>query len=148
MRRCLVPGGVVAVLESDEYHHVLLPWPVGLEVALTRAIRDGSVREHGAAGRVSPARTVNRMLREAGFEAVRKTTWPADRGAPFSPGVARFLRLYLAFLTDLAGPHLSARQRRRLAQLLDPDDGSSLFRREDAELTCLTALYLARRPDS
>ena len=37
MERAARPGGLVAVFENDEFHHVLLPWPVEIEVAIRRA---------------------------------------------------------------------------------------------------------------
>ncbi|MFO0842666.1 MAG: class I SAM-dependent methyltransferase [Gemmataceae bacterium] len=140
LRRVLAPGGVVAVLESDEYHHVLLPWPVDLEVEVQRALRDR------AGSRYSPARKVNRMLREAGFAAPRKVTHAADRQAPFPAELVEFLKRHLAFLKGLVGPGLTAAERRRFDHFADPDGEGSLFRRPDAELTCLTALYRAQRP--
>ena len=33
MRRVVKPGGVVAVLENDSLHHLLLPWPIEVELA-------------------------------------------------------------------------------------------------------------------
>ena len=36
MARAARPGGIVAVFENDEFHHVLLPWPVEVELALAR----------------------------------------------------------------------------------------------------------------
>ena len=37
MRRVTRRGGTVAVLETDELHHVLLNWPTGVELAVQRA---------------------------------------------------------------------------------------------------------------
>ncbi len=37
MRQKTKPGGFVAVIENDEFHHVLLPWPIEIELALCRA---------------------------------------------------------------------------------------------------------------
>ncbi|MFO0808533.1 MAG: methyltransferase domain-containing protein [Gemmataceae bacterium] len=140
VRRALVPGGRVAVLESDEFHHVLLPWPVDLEVAVQRAVRDA------CGGRLSPARRLNRMLRAAGFGPPRKATIAADRQAPFPPAVARFLWRHLVFLRDLVRPHLATAELRRFDRFADPTAAGSLFRRADAEITCLMTLHQARRP--
>ena len=38
------PGGRVAVLEADEFHHLLLPWPVELEIEVQRAAYKASRR--------------------------------------------------------------------------------------------------------
>lgn len=146
MGRAIVPGGIVAVLESDEYHHVLLPWPVDLEVALQRAIHDACRRKYGRASRLSPARKVNRMLREAGLEPLRKTTIPADRQAPFADDLQRFLQLHLTFLGDLATPHLKKHDQEQFRRFTDPDEETSIFQLPEAEVTCLSTLYRARRP--
>ena len=37
MRQKTKPGGFVAVIENDEFHHVLLPWPIEIELALCQA---------------------------------------------------------------------------------------------------------------
>lgn len=137
IRRVLSPAGRVAVLESDEYHHVLLTWPVDVEVALQRGIRDS------CGGRYSPARKVNRMLRDAGFGPPRKKTFAADRQAPFSLEVTAFLTRYLGFLRGLIQPYLSAGELARFDRYADPGNAESLLCRSDAELTCLLTLHQA-----
>ena len=52
------PHGVVAVLESDALHHLLLPWPIELEVAVQQALEEASLARYGNRGRLSPARQV------------------------------------------------------------------------------------------
>jgi SAM-dependent methyltransferase len=37
MARAVKPGGLVAVLEDDTLHQVLLPWPVDVELAVRKA---------------------------------------------------------------------------------------------------------------
>lgn len=139
VHRVLTVGGTAAVLETDEYHHVLLTWPVDVEVARQRGLRDAS------GGRLSPARKVNRMLRDAGFGPPRKKTFAADRHAPFSPEVAAFLGRYLAFLRGLIQPHLTRDELARFDRCADPSNPGSLFHAADAELTCLLTLHQAPR---
>lgn len=40
--RVTKPNGRLVVLEADEFHHVLLPWPVGLELAVQQAVHRAS----------------------------------------------------------------------------------------------------------
>lgn len=137
--RVLTPDGGIAVLETDELHHILLTWPIEVELAIQRVILDR------CGGRYSPARRVNRMLREAGFSTPRRKTFAADRAAPFATSVMTFLTRYLAFLRDLARPHLSRSELLQFDRYADPGNAKSLFQRADAELTCLMTLHQARR---
>jgi ubiquinone/menaquinone biosynthesis C-methylase UbiE len=145
MARVLRPGGRVAILENDEYHHVLLPWPVELEMAVQRAIVAGVKERYGSGGRIAPARRLPAMLREAGFKPRRKKTYPADRQQPFTPAVRRFLRLHMRFLRDVVRDRLSSEQREGFDLLVDDRHDTSFLRLPECDLTCLNVLYLASR---
>jgi ubiquinone/menaquinone biosynthesis C-methylase UbiE len=143
--RVVRPGGCVAVLENDAFHHVLLPWPVELEAALHRAILLGGRRRYGRGGRLHPARKLRQLFAAAGLRPQRKKTYPADRLAPFGDDVRAFLRFHLRSLRSLAADFLPDAQRERFDRLTDEEDPSSLLRREDVELTCLNTLLLGQR---
>src|SRR5262249_37340418 len=138
--RVIRPGGVVAVLESDEVHHVLLPWPVELELALHRALLPASQRRYGARANPAPARRVRRLLRQVGLRGGSKFTVPADRSAPWCEAEARFLRLHLQFLEKLVRPHLRPAERQWLARLAWGEGRTGLLANPDAELTCLNVV--------
>jgi ubiquinone/menaquinone biosynthesis C-methylase UbiE len=145
MRRVLRPGGTVAVLENDEFHHVLVNWPVGVELAVQRAVAAACRTRYGSAGKFSPARAVRRMMREAGLRGVVKRTYSADRQAPFDRATAEFLRLHFAHTRAFVAGHLSTDARRLLDRFISPDNEHSVFRQPDAEVTCLNTLFLGRR---
>jgi ubiquinone/menaquinone biosynthesis C-methylase UbiE len=145
LRRVVRPGGHVAVLEDDELHHILVNWPVGIELAVQRAVAAGCRERYGTAAKLSPARAARRMLREAGLKPVAKRTHTADRQAPFDPATAEFLRRHFAHLRGFVAGHLSAETRRAFDRFVDPADEASVFRQPDAEVTCLNTLFLARR---
>lgn len=134
LARVVRPGGTVAVLESDEVHHVLLPWPVELELELHRALLQASARRYGDRGKLAPARRVRGLLREAGLRRRRKLTMPADRAPPWGEAEARFLRLHLRYLEDLVGPGLIRPAR------------AGFLGDADAEMTCLSVVHLATKP--
>ena len=136
--------GVTAVLEADEFHHVLLPWPVDLEAALPPALHAASVRRYGDAAKLAPARRLRRVFRQAGFRSVRRVTHNAERAAPFDPPTTDFLVRHLRFLRSLVCPHLSATHRATFDRLTDPAAADSLFRSPEADLVCLNVVYLAR----
>jgi SAM-dependent methyltransferase len=143
MSRVVAADGTVAVLEGDEFHHLLLPWPVELEAALPAAVLAGSRAKYGDGAKLSPARRLRAILKDTGFRTVRRHTYTADRAAPFDPHAAAFLREHLAHLRELAYPNLSPSLQTQFDAATDPDDERSLFRRPDAEFTCLNAVFLA-----
>ena len=146
MQRVVKPGGAVVVLEADEFHHFLLNWPVSLELAVNAALAAATRAKYGTPAGLSPARKVRGWLRDAGLEPGPKRTIAADREAPFPPAVRRFLRLRFVEMRPLIAPHLSADSLADFDRATDPADAESVFRRADAELTCLVSLFLARRP--
>lgn len=145
MRRVVRPGGIVAVLEDDELHRVVVNWPVGLELAVEKAMTDAARAKYGTRAGLSPARRLRQFLLDAGLRPLRKRTFAADRQAPFDPAVRAYLRASLRETRDFIAGYLTADQLAALDRAIDPDDADSLLRRADAELTCLTTLFLARK---
>lgn len=136
--------GAVVILEADEFHHVLLPWPVELEAALPPAVHAASVRQYGDGAKLAPARRLRGVLQRCGFRSVRRTTHPAERAAPFDPATAAFLTQHLRFLRTLVAPHLPANLLAAFDRLADPDAADSFFRSLEVELVCLNVVHLAR----
>ena len=145
MRRVLTPGGVLAVLEDDEYHRVVVNWPVGLELELQRAVAEASRERYGSRAGLSPARRVRGWLLEAGLRPGRRATFSADRPAPFDAPTRAYLELYLRETRAFVAPYLGVEALAVFDRAADPADEDSVFRRPDAELTCLTTLFLAMR---
>jgi ubiquinone/menaquinone biosynthesis C-methylase UbiE len=137
MVRVTKPRGHVAILESDQYHHILLTLPPDLELTVQRALR-AHARHKGDEERIAPARQVRRLMQEAGLRGVRRRTFAADRAAPFGGWEADFLRLHRDFLIEITRRHLSPVEAERLAAVDLAAPG--------AELTCLNAIHLGRRP--
>jgi ubiquinone/menaquinone biosynthesis C-methylase UbiE len=146
LARVTRPRGILAVLEGDEFHHLLLPWPVELELSVLRALQQASRDKYGDAGRLAPSRRVRRHLLGAGLRQPRKVSFAADRYAPFDAATARFLRLHLAGLADLVRAHLRDTERLAFDAFIDPEHPRSIHNRPDGELTCLNVVHLARKP--
>lgn len=142
MRRVVKPGGVVAVLEDDEYHRVVVNWPVSLELELQRAVAEATRERYGSRAGLSPARRVRRWLAEAGLRPGRRITVSADRPAPFDDPTRAYLALHLNETRAFVAPHLPADRLAEFDRAIDPADAGSVFRRPDAEVTCLTTLFL------
>jgi ubiquinone/menaquinone biosynthesis C-methylase UbiE len=141
-------GGVTAILEVDEFHHVLLPWPGELEAALPWAIHQESVARYGDGVKLAPARRLRGILKKAGFRNISKTTYTFERQAPFTESTKDFLTHHLGHLRSLAYSRLSASQQASFDRLTDADEAESLFNRTDAELTCINAVYFGRRDEA
>ena len=135
MRRVVRPGGAVAVLETDELHHLMLNWPSDLEQAVQKATLAEATGRFGGAGRLSPSRWVGRAMLDAGLWGVRKRTVTADRQMPFDERTADYLRLYLGELRERVWRSLAE------AQLTAFD----LYPHSEASLTCLNTLFVGRR---
>ncbi|WP_168219457.1 class I SAM-dependent methyltransferase [Limnoglobus roseus] len=145
MARVVRPGGVVAVLEVDEFHHVVLPWPSAVEVSLPAAVRAAAAARYGDGEGASPARRLRAVLRTAGLGPVHRRTYPFDRAAPFDGRTAAFVGRHFAFLRAFAYPHLPPDARAAFDRATDPDGADALLRRPDVDLVCLSAVYLAGR---
>ncbi len=145
MKRVARRGGVVAVLEDDEFHRVVVNAPVDLELDIHRAVAEAAREKYGSRAGMSPSRRVFRYLMDAGLKLQWRRTFAADRHAPFDPLVRRYLRIHLQETRALAAKYLSAESLAALDRQVDPRVKTSIFRRPDAELTCLTTLFLARK---
>jgi len=146
LARVTAPGGRIAVLETDEFHHVLLPWPVELELAIQRALARSAQERYGSGSRLAPSRFLHKTLIDAGWEPERKVTFAADRQAPFRSWESAFLTHHLCHLSELVRGELSLDQQNELARLTDPDSDESFLNQPDVEFTCLNALHRARKP--
>lgn len=145
LARVVRPGGRVAVLETDEYHHVLLPWPVGLEQAVQRALREESRVRFGTSRKYAQARGLRAVFLEAGLTPTGKRTVVTDRSAPFGPAEREFLARHLGHLREFVRMELTPREMADLERATDPDDADSLLNRPDAELTCLATVSHATK---
>jgi SAM-dependent methyltransferase len=145
LARVARPGSRVAVLETDEYHHVLVPWPVGLELAVQRAVREESRARFGTGGKFAQARGLRAGFLEAGLTPTGKRTVVADRSAPFGPAEREFLARHLGYLREFVRMELTPREMAELEKAVDPDDPDSLLNRPDAELTCLATVSHATK---
>lgn len=144
LHRLTHPQGYTAILEEDEFHHVLLPWPGELEVALPQAIYYAAIEKYGNGTKLSPVRRLRPALRVAGFSEVRLNAVTIERVAPFDEATTAFLKEHCAYLREFAYPHLSGRLKKLFDEYADPDSPQSIFRMPDAELVCLLHVYLAR----
>lgn len=114
-------GGIVAVLESDTLHQVLLPWPIEVELAVRGAELVGFAEESEAPRKFYVGRRLRQVFEAAGLRDVRRRTWAIDRQAPLDAPTRAFLAEYLRELHQRVRPHLPPSHAAKAERLLDPD---------------------------
>jgi ubiquinone/menaquinone biosynthesis C-methylase UbiE len=145
MARVLKPGGRLAVLETDAYHHVLLPWPVGLELAIQKAIRETCLKRYGSAAKFAQSQKLRAEFVEAGLKPTGKRTVVADRVAPFGEAEREFLRHHFKHLRGFVKPELAAGELAEFDRFTGEDQSESFLNSPDGELTCLASVCHATK---
>jgi SAM-dependent methyltransferase len=145
MARVLRPGGVVAVLENDSLHQVLLPWPVDLELPL-RAAELRSFQEEGRhSSRYYVGRRLPAVLEAAGLEPLQTTTHAFDRQAPLGEAERGLLQSYLEGVAERVEAHLDPVLFQDLRRLVDPASPRHLGEQPYLSMTWLNVLALGRK---
>lgn len=146
MERAARPGGVVAVFENDEFHHVLLPWPVEVELAVREAEMHALAERSGSSETYYVGRRLVELFRGAGLGEVRAKSFAATRQAPLGAPERDFLVAYLAGLRDRVAGRLDAATKDRFLALVDPVGDDGLVNRADLTLTVLDHVVTGVRP--
>ncbi|HYO24052.1 MAG TPA: class I SAM-dependent methyltransferase [Lacipirellulaceae bacterium] len=139
--RVLRPGGVLAVLETDNLHSIMLPWPPSLELAVKQAERRlmGSVDDR--MGAYFP-RYATGLFRGAGFEGLHKHHELIHRTGPLRGPIHAYVQLYLDDIAERTAEPLTEEQQRAVAEF------ARIFAQpsEDMYFSSLQVLMTARRP--
>ena len=130
------PGGVVAVLEDDTLHQVLLPWPVEVELAV-RLAEWAALNDRLHPRKFYVGRRLVELFRQVGLVEVTVRTFASDRIAPLDPDVRTFLAEYLRQLRVVVADRLDPAIRDRFDSLVDPASGEYL---PDAPNLALTVI--------
>lgn len=146
MTRVARPGGVVAVLEDDTLHQVILPWPPELELAVRSAEWGALAERTGHPDKFYIGRWAVRALREAGLVDVVKKAQVSTRQSPWDENTRRFVTEYLRSLQRRAGPFLPPQQQAALENLMDPASDRNLLDGRDLSITCLDFLVYGVKP--
>ena len=146
MARVARPGGVVAVLENDTLHHILLPWPIEVELAARSAEMIGLIEDSDRPRKFYVGRQLCELFRQAGLDHSRKRTWATNRHAPLEPEERGFLEKYIAYLRERALPHLDPAMREWFDRLTDPRSGVFILDGPDLTVTCLDHVVCGVKP--
>lgn len=138
-------GGLIAILENDTLHQLLLPWPSELEIALRTAEHAALLDATRRPGRYYVGRRLPALFAEAGLEPLSFRTQCIDRAAPLDADLVAFLRSYLERLAERVGPYLNPQLVRQFDALRDPDGDDYLLRQPHFTMTWLNMLAIGRK---
>jgi ubiquinone/menaquinone biosynthesis C-methylase UbiE len=144
-RRVLKPSGVLAVLESDNVHSIMLSWPPDLELAIRQAEHREIGDEDSYLGAYFP-RFAPRMFHEAGLEDFRRDYVFIQRQRADDFALSEYITSYIDDLADTLGDALSEPYLDRLRQLTDPNSRAYLPRQDNFFFGSLQTLITARAP--
>lgn len=142
-RRVLCSGGLLAILETDGAHSIMLSWPPDLELALLRAEHREIGDEDSYLGTYFP-RFAQRLLMEAGFEQITRDDALINRQQPCGDSLAKYVELLLHKMLHQYGEHLGQHSLARLRDLASPHSPRFLPRQVDFNFASLQALVTAR----
>ncbi len=143
--RVTKPGGLVAVLESDTLHHVILPWPVEVEVAVHVARLRYQAAATDRPGRYYVGRHLRGVFREAGLENIGVRTFAHDRAAPLEADERAYFSAYLSDLSGRISRYLDGPILRRFQELVDPEADDFVLNAPDLTATCIDQLAWGRK---
>jgi len=146
MARTVKPGGLVAVLENDTLHQVLLPWPIELELAVRTAEWQAFRDETRHPRKFYIGRQLVGVFREAGLVERTVRSFASSRVAPFEAPVHTFLAEYLRDLRERVEPRLDSRILPTFDRWTDPNSPESLLERPDMAITVIDHVVQGRVP--
>lgn len=142
-RRVLRPGGLLAILETDNIHSIMLSWPPPIELAVRQAEHREIGDEDSYLGTYFP-RFAPRLLEEAGFSQFARRYVFVHRQGPCDAALEEYVRLYLADLRSKLGERLSEPVLKRLAELAAPDSSAYLPRQANFFFGSLQTIVTVR----
>ena len=140
------PGGGVAVLENDEFHHVLLPWPVEIELAVKQAELTSFVATSQRPRKYYVGRDLCRLFRAAGLKKCQAQGTVFTRQAPLKRAARSFFTAYLKDLRLRVGPHLEPSLRALFDRLSNPRSKLFLLSSPDLTVTCVNQIVIGIKP--
>ncbi|HEY2159324.1 MAG TPA: hypothetical protein VGH33_27100, partial [Isosphaeraceae bacterium] len=140
------PGGTVAVLENDTLHHLVLPWPVEVELAVRRAELEAFADRGDSPGRYYVGRRLVELFRDADLVEIHARSFAATRQAPLDAPGREFLVTYLEGLRARVADRLDVDTRNAFLGLIDAGSDAGLMNRPDLTLTVLDHVVTGVKP--
>ena len=127
MRRKAKPGGFVAVIENDEFHDALLPWPIEIERSLCLAELVSHIERSRKPRKFYVGRHLLEPFHAVGLSNCWQRTWTFDRQAPLEANERAFFVHHIRELRELTRPHLSPEILDDFERLACPESNSYLL---------------------
>ncbi len=121
------PGGLVAVLEDDTLHQVLLPWPIDVELAVRGAEWKTLSEQVEHPRKFYIGRRLVDLFHQAGLVDLKIQTFATDRMAPLDDPIRTFLAEYLRQILEEVGPKLPLDDRAKLERRINPESADYLL---------------------
>jgi ubiquinone/menaquinone biosynthesis C-methylase UbiE len=132
MLRVTKRGGAIAVLENDTLHHVILPWPIEVELTMRAAELRSLAQKSDKPYKYYVGRQLRRVFRSAGLQRIESRSFATDRAAPLAPNERTFLLQYLKHLAGRIRASFDGPSRTAFDRLVDPQ--SAEFILDDPDL--------------
>ena len=146
MRQSGRAGGIIAVLENDEFHHVLLPWPVEIEMALRHAELTSYVEQSDRPRKYYVGRPPASGLPCRRPDRVPTAELEHRSQAPLGRNDREFFARHLHDVAERVQPHLEPRVRDSFEPLVDPRSSSYLLDNADFAAVCIYYLVTGVNP--
>jgi ubiquinone/menaquinone biosynthesis C-methylase UbiE len=127
LQRVVRPGGIVAVLENDPLHQLIIPWPPDLELAIRQAQLQSVEATEEDTQIFAIGRQLGATFQAAGFASWHTTAYTTTRQEPLSHDEQTYLSWYFQDVKARAWPHIAPRERARFDRLLNPQSNACLF---------------------
>jgi len=147
LRRVTKPGGRVAIFENDTLHHLILPWPPELELAVRQAQLDALRASSSEPARFYIGRDLCAAFADVGLEECIVRPYSSARQAPLDRDERAFLDWYLGDLRERARPFLDHATLAGFDRLTRPDSPDYLLGRPDFVVTYLDMVAVGVRPE-
>jgi SAM-dependent methyltransferase len=147
LRRVVRPGGIVAILENDPLHQLIIPWPPDLELAIRQAqLQSVEATEEGAQP-FDIGRQLGVIFQAAGFASWHTAAYTTTRQAPLSHDEQTYLSWYFQDVRARVWPTIAPRERARFDQLLNPQSATCLFAQPGFFVTYIDLMVWGMRPE-
>ncbi|GAC1539949.1 MAG: hypothetical protein NVS2B7_11910 [Herpetosiphon sp.] len=125
--RVVRPHGMVVILENDTLHHMLLPLPADLELALRHSQLAAFEDQASPSGKYYVGRQIGALLNTVGFKHTNIRTYTVDHEAPLSRDERLYIAAYLDDIVQRAQPYLSDAALAACRILLNPKSPNYLL---------------------
>lgn len=146
MLRVTKPGGIVAVMEEDTLHNVILPWPIEVELSMRVAELQALTDTSGKPRKFYVGRQLRHMFRGAGLERIQTRTFATDRVAPLGSDERTFLTEYLKRLSERIAMYFDGPSRGEFNRLVDTKSSTFILDDPDLTTTCISYVVWGHKP--